>query len=134
MFQLTGMAANVVGYQIMPGANGEEESIVSIFNANRASATVTLPEGNWAVYINGETAGTQVLQVVTGQVTVEALSPLVLVSTDAPVSDTQAPGDDTTNDPGGDTGQDSLNWALIVGIVLGAIVLIALAVFAFKKK
>ena len=134
VFQLTGMAANVVGYQIMPGANGEEESIVSIFNANRASATVTLPEGNWAVYINGETAGTQVLQVVTGQVTVEALSPLVLVSTDAPVSDTQAPGDDTTNDPGGDTAQDSLNWALIVGIVLGAIVLIALAVFAFKKK
>ena len=132
VFQMNGLEANVVGYQINGGINGEtSDGIVAIFNANRNASTVTLPEGKWTVYVNGEKAGTEVLDVVSGTVQVDALSALILVNDGA-----EAP---TTNDSGStdsDTTTEKApdNTWVIIGIVVGVIAIIGLAIFGIKKK
>lgn len=81
---LKGLDANVVAFCIEGGLGGEiSEGLFVIFNANNKQVTVTLPEGVWEVCINGEHAGTEVLDTVTGsQVTVEPISAMVLVRAD----------------------------------------------------
>ena len=61
------------------GGNGEQAEILSIFNADAAEQTVTLPEGKWEVYVNGELAGTTVLETIAGTVTVSGTSAMILV-------------------------------------------------------
>ncbi len=74
------MPANVLAFNISGDVNGETaKNIYVIFNANPSDASVTLPDGNWNVYINGEKAGTTVLDTVSGTVTVSGISALVLV-------------------------------------------------------
>ena len=85
---LPGLDFNVTGFQIAAGANGEENSIVAIFNPRSDVTTVTLPEGKWSIYINGEDAGTEVLGTAEGEVTVDAISAMVLVQDGASGSDT----------------------------------------------
>ena len=72
---------NVVAF-VNNGA-GLEDAIVSIFNADSAAHTVTLPEGKWAVCVNKDTAGTKALSIVEGSVEVEATSAMILVAADA---------------------------------------------------
>ena len=81
---LKGLDANVVAFCIEGGVGGEiSDGLFVIFNANNKQVTVTLPEGVWEVCINGEHAGTEVLDTVTGsQVTVEPISAMVLVRAD----------------------------------------------------
>ena len=65
--------------------SGETE-ILSIFNASSTSdATVTLPEGEWNVYVNKEEAGTEVLETVSGTVSVESTSAMILVKVEEEV-------------------------------------------------
>ncbi len=65
------------------GGNGEDAKILSIFNAGTTEATVTLPEGQWNVFVNGTTAGTEVIETVEGTVTVTATSAMILVKAEA---------------------------------------------------
>ena len=76
---LSDLEFNVVGCHISAGANGEANELVVVFNPNAAETVVTLPEGKWSVYINGEIAGTEVLDTVKGQVTVAGSSAMALV-------------------------------------------------------
>ena len=66
-----GVPANVVAAQI--------QEILLLFNANNTPQTVSLPQGNWNVYIDGKTAGTTVLRTVSGNICVDAISAAVLV-------------------------------------------------------
>ena len=77
---ISGMDANVAAFQINGGVNGETaNSIFVIFNANKEGVQVELPQGKWNMYINGEKAGTEVIQTIkNGKVTVDGLSALVL--------------------------------------------------------
>ena len=60
--------------------SGEDyDSIYVIFNADAGVKTVTLPEGDWDVCVNGTKAGTVVLATVSGSVSVEGISAMVLV-------------------------------------------------------
>ena len=59
------------------------EQIFLAFNPNETKAVVDLPEGNWNVYVKGEQAGTEVIETVSGSVTVEPISSVVLVKGDA---------------------------------------------------
>lgn len=77
--QLGDLEANVVGSHISAGANGEDNEIIAIFNARDAETTVNLPNGQWIVYIDGEKAGTEPLDIVKGTVTVAAASACVMV-------------------------------------------------------
>ncbi len=93
---LSGLDTNVAAFHIAAGANGEENELFVVFNPRKEATTLTLPQGSWDLYINGTTAGTQVLSTVTGELTVDAISACVLVrSADAPAEtvpeQTQAP-------------------------------------------
>ncbi len=76
---LTGLDFNVTGFHILPGANGEENDLVVIFNPRKEATTVTLPEGQWEVFADGEKAGTEVLGSAEGLISVAPISAMVLV-------------------------------------------------------
>lgn len=77
---MTDLPANVVGYTIENSPNKEvADSLMVVYNANKDAINVTLPEGSWNVYVNGETAGCNVLETVKGSVSVEGISAMVLV-------------------------------------------------------
>ncbi|WP_022767293.1 type I pullulanase [Butyrivibrio sp. NC2007] len=59
------------------------EQIFLAFNPNETETVVALPEGNWNVYVKGAQAGTEVIETVSGSVTVEPISSVVLVKGDA---------------------------------------------------
>lgn len=84
-----GLDPGVLAFDVKGGkeANGEKaDAIYVVFNANDEEKTIDLPEGKWNVYINGEKAGTKVLDTVEGTVTVDAISALVLVQESPSVS------------------------------------------------
>lgn len=84
------LESNVLAFQINGGVNGEpSDGLFVIFNPRKAATTVTLPEGNWTIYVNGEDAGTTALGTAEGSVSVDAISAMVLVK--AP--DTTSPDD-----------------------------------------
>ena len=112
-----GLDANVIAFDIQGGINGETaEELFVIFNANEASTTVTLPEGNWNVYVNGEKAGTQALATITdGSAEVAPISAMVLVKEDAPVS--------SQGSSGAEAESDGSNTGAMVGIAAVAVLL-----------
>ena len=118
------LPANVVAFQINGGVNGEtSDGLFVIFNANNGSQTITLPDGIWDVYINGEKAGTDILETVAdGTVTVAPISAMVLVKS----------GDSPASDPGAGTpGSNFIAW--IAGIAAAAVAAVA-AVLIYRKK
>lgn len=75
------LEGNAIGYTITGSPNREQaEEIMVIHNGNNRSMDVELPDTDvWNVYINGEKAGTEVLEEATGIITVAAVSTTVLV-------------------------------------------------------
>ena len=61
------------------GGKAEDADILSIFNADSVAHTVNLPSGQWNVYVNKDSAGTEILATVEGKIEVEATSALILV-------------------------------------------------------
>ena len=75
-----GLDENVLAFRINGGVNGEtSDGIFVIFNPNRAETSVTLPDGTWDVCVNADHAGTDTLTTVSGSVSVEPISAMVLV-------------------------------------------------------
>ncbi len=80
-----GLDSNVAAFHISGNAEGEtSRGLFVIFNPNREKTTVKLPAGKWAVCVNEEAAGTAALDTVSGKVTVEPISAMVLVQEEAP--------------------------------------------------
>ena len=78
---------SVLSFLINGGANGEEsEGLFVIFNPKKEAVDVTLPDGSWTVYINGEDAGITPLDVLEGNISVDPISAMVLVKDGAEVS------------------------------------------------
>ena len=112
---IDGLEGNVMAYQINGGVNGEAaDSLFVIFNPEETAANITLPEGKWDVYINGEKAGTKVLGTVEGMVTVEPISAMVLCQGGRPAV--------------------SVNGGVIAGIAAGALALAGATVALVLKK
>ena len=122
-----GLEFNVNGFHILPGANGEENSIVVIFNPRAEATNVTLPEGRWDICINGQDSGAETIATVEGTVEVDAISACVLV---------QAPAEEAPTEPSEPsaepmpTGFDPIPLILII---LSAAGLAAAAIY-FKKE
>lgn len=118
---VTGLEANVVAFHVNGGVNGEtSDGLFVIFNANNAETEVDLPEGNWDVYINGEKAGTEVLATITnGKAVVEPISAMVLVKSDAVVTE--------------QTSTTSKGW-IAAGIAAVAAVGAGIVAFVRRKK
>ena len=108
------------------------DGIYLVFNANEDAKEITLPDGNWNVYIDATSAGTTPLYSVSGTVSVEPISALILVSEDAIVatSDEDAATSTTT--------ADEVSWAFhpvdILFVAVAILVVIGLVVLYRKKK
>lgn len=75
-----GLESNIVAYQIEHKLDhATTEHIFVIYNANKESKSIALPEGAWNVYVNGEKAGIESIKEVTGEILVEPISAMVLV-------------------------------------------------------
>lgn len=71
---------SVVVYTLNGGANGEvSDGITVILNPSQNKKTISLPEGEWNICVNGEKAGTEVLGTAAGTVEVEPISAMILV-------------------------------------------------------
>ena len=121
---VTGLPNGVVAYNINGGVNGEKaEAIFAAFNATKSAATVTLPEGEWHICVNGEDAGVTSLGTATGTVSIDAQSALILVK-----------GDVQTGDDLGGGNKTPINLALLLPIIAAAVVVVAIVVVLVLKK
>lgn len=125
-----GLDANVVAFDIQGGVGGETaDELFVIFNANESETNVTLPDGNWNIYINADKAGTEALETVSGSAAVEPISAMVLVRESGVVAsaDTNDAADSTADIPAdtqiSDSSSNSSNGGLIAGVV-GAVVVV----------
>lgn len=123
-----GLDANVTAFDIKGGANGDSAAgMFLIFNPNKEETTVTLPDGVWDVYINGEKAGTEVLETITdGKVTVAPISALVLVKGDGTaVSGNTAQNTDTAKAQQKPVSKTGVAVAGIAGAAAAGMILVA---------
>ena len=141
---ITGLDSNVTAFQIKGGANGDEsKGMFFVFNANEESTTVTLPDGLWGIYVNGEKAGTTSLGTASGELTVAPISAMVLLLEDP---DYVAPSTEATESVDGTEGNDSNTgtnepdnagpgWVgTVLAIVATAVVAAGAAILVMKKR
>lgn len=78
---LEGLEPNVTGFRVFGGEKGEyAKELFVIFNPGRTETQISLPKGKWNVCINGEKAGTKVIEAVKQDtVSVAPISAMVLV-------------------------------------------------------
>ena len=108
-----GMDENVTAFSLTGGLKGESaDAMYIVFNPNAESKEITLPEGNWNVYINAENAGTEVLDTVSGTVTVDAISAMVLVQ---------------------ESGNSGISLPVIAIVIIGAVAC-AMGIYVGNKK
>ena len=72
---VSGMEPNVVAFL---NVADPKETLYVVFNGNRVEKKITLPRGKWNVCVNDLCAGNEVLETVEGQITVPAISAMVL--------------------------------------------------------
>ena len=129
---IKGLENEVTAFQINGGVNGEESAgLFVIFNPAVDAQTVTLPEGSWDIYINGEDAGTEIIATAEGSVTVEPISAMVLVQEEAPVPETEPTETSPITE---ETPEESSGFPLPVAIAIAAAVLCALTLIIKKRK
>ena len=111
----SGLDTNVTAFHITAGANGEASDLFVIFNPNREATKVTLPDGEWAIYVNGQQAGTEALSSVHWDVTVDPISAMILVHTgDAP----QRPAEPT------EPAEPAADYSTFIMIAVAAVILL----------
>lgn len=152
-----GLDKGVIAYSIDGSANGEAaDAIFVIYNPNTADTTVTLPDGDWDIYVQGNQAGNTKLDTASGSVTVSAISATVLVKgydpstavAPTPIVETATPGTSTpstdvsadlpattesTTDTSGNGG-DFTGVIVVVIIVVIVAAIIAFCLYASNKK
>lgn len=132
--------ANVVAYEISGKPNGETaDSIFVAYNANKEDVQVKLPKSdNWQVCVNGEKAGTDVIETISGDtVTVKAQSSVILVLGDTTGTNPGNNNPGTNEKPsdianGINTGDN--NSTTIWFVIAAAFLMIAVSVFVTAKR
>lgn len=129
---LDDLESSVTGFHIAAGANGEDKDFVMIFNPQKKATTVTLPAGQWEIYVSGQQAGTEVLGTATDTVTVEPISAMVLVA--EPVVEETVPATDTApaTEPAAEVDSELGVGPLIP--MAAAVVIAAAALLLIKKR
>jgi pullulanase len=67
---IDGNIKNLIAYRV--------EDIIVIFNSNKQSVGINLPDGKWDIYVNENKAGTAILGTLQGIATVRGISSLIL--------------------------------------------------------
>lgn len=156
-----GLDDGVIAYSIDGAANNEvAEQIFVIYNPNREATNVTLPDGDWDVYVSGNQAGTTVLSTAKGEVSVEPISATVLVKGYNPeqpeeskepsyYEEPESIPSDTDNSNGGSDDNTTSNTTsdntttntgdtfpvmLVIGIALAAAAVIVVMIVLSKKS
>ena len=127
--------ANVIAFDIKGGANGDSaEGMYIIFNANDEAKQVKLPAGYaWDVYVNGEKAGTEVIETITnGKAEVAPISALVLVRGEEVDQTEQAASAEGSNGTTASANKGVI--AAVVAAVVAAIAAVGAAVVAVIRK
>ncbi|MBQ9166037.1 MAG: type I pullulanase [Oscillospiraceae bacterium] len=128
---------SVNAFHITGGANGEDNDLVVVFNPRTEATTVALPEGEWTIYINGEDAGTEALGTAQGEVSVDAISAMVLVKESAPVEEEAPAEEETPAAESEEPVQEAVPAGPSAGVIAAAaaaVVAIAAVVVAVVKK
>ena len=127
---------NVTGFHIAAGANGEESDLFVIFNPRSNDTVVTLPEGVWTIYVDGENAGTTALGTAEGEVTVASISAMVLVKESAPEvpQETEAPAEATDPAESEGTEQPGGTFPIQVFVAALAVIALTLVVIVLRRK
>ena len=92
-----------------------DDAVMTLFNTEEQEQTVTLPDGQWQVYVNDQAAGTVVLDTVEGTVSLAPGTAMVLVQERASVEDdtqpaAEAPTQAPTTASGSGAGETVKNW------------------------
>lgn len=142
----------ILAYTIKGGTNGEvADNLLIAYNPTAQDAKLTLPEGDWQVCINGEKAGTDVIETVSGELNLTARSCFALVQgktedADALKQDTQddstSSADSTGSTSSSSTGSTSVSndnesksaFPVVPVIVVVVIVICGIAFVASKKQ
>lgn len=126
-----GLDPNVLAFDIKGGQENETaDELFMIFNANESETTVTLPEGSWNVYINGEKAGTEVLETVSGgSLTVAPISAMALVKESGQTADSGKTADtaqaiDTAQEAGESVAESNGGGFNMIALVIVIVVVI----------
>lgn len=73
-------SGNVIAYTVNGGANGEiADKMLVAFNPNSVAKSITLPAGQWSLLVDGQDAGAEVLDKVSGTLSLTPYSAYVLV-------------------------------------------------------
>ena len=132
-----GLDSNVVAFRIHGNVEGETaEEMFVVFNAREEATPVTLPAGTWGVCVNDTTAGTEILETVSGTVQVAPISALVLIRTGAEEVP-QATGPVQSSEPvqGSETETSAPSrTGLYAGIAAAAAAAVATAAVVITKK
>ncbi len=97
---LEGTEEGIIAYTLSGNVEGESaDQILVVFNPLAAETKIQLPEGDWNVYVNDTAASaTDVINTVTGEVSVPQISAMVLVQeTKQDDPNTGNPGDNNNN-------------------------------------
>ena len=130
-----GLANKATAFQFAANTNGDSaEGIFVIFNPAKEALDVTLPEGNWNVYIDAEDAGTTALRSVEGTVNVAPISAMVLIREDVIVEVTEPTEPTVDTADNGENGDNGLNVPAIVAGVAAAAAAAAAGVAAVVIK
>ncbi|MDL2292468.1 type I pullulanase [Acholeplasma sp. OttesenSCG-928-E16] len=115
-------------------SNDPIKTILVLHNSNTSDIKVTLPSGNWNVYVNGTTAGNDIIETVSNEIIIPAHTSYVLGNVDTKVNHSLFPAKATVLD-----NNNNPNLGLILGLSIGIPVLLGAAVATFfiiknKKK
>ena len=124
---ITDSNTSTLAFQIEGGVNGEQsEGLYVIFNPRSEAADMTLPEGQWTVYINGEEAGTTPLNTVEGSVSVDPISAMVLVKESTPTQEPEPTSNNVSVNP--------ILSRIVAGVLIaGAAVAVILIIRKIRK-
>ena len=74
-----GTADGVIAYELAPNNGEVSDGIFVVYNPLKEAQTITLPEGDWTICVQGDKAGCTSLGKASGSITVEGISTTILV-------------------------------------------------------
>ena len=74
-----GTDKGVLAYELSGVEDEVADSIFVVYNPLNTATTVTLPDGDWTICVQGDKAGTESLGTATGSITVDAITTTILV-------------------------------------------------------
>ena len=141
-----GLDKNVIAFNMDNSDKGvadeNAENIFLIFNPNQSETTVALPDGDWNVCAAGINAGTKSLDVVSGEITVEPISAVILTKGDSTIVsaddkkaiENSSSDEESANENVDSSSKNKVHTGVIAGIIVAIAAVAGIATYIFRKK